>query len=118
MLDISNHKINEASIRKHWEDILVAVSLKLGHVSASDLIRSLFRKNRPSGLAKALMNLGRIIKTLYLLNYIDSEGYRRHILIQLNKGESRHSLARTVYHENVVKFTKNIARGRKTNSMH
>ncbi|MBL7478731.1 Tn3 family transposase [Legionella bononiensis] len=97
--DISNHKINEASIRKHWEDILrVAVSLKLGHVSASDLIRSLFRKNRPSGLAKALMNLGRIIKTLYLLNYIDSEEYRRHILIQLNKGESRHSLARTVYH--------------------
>ena len=97
--DVSNHKISEASIRKHWEDILrVAVSLKLGHVSASDLIRSLFRKNRPSGLAKALMNLGRIIKTLYLLNYIDSEEYRRHILVQLNKGESRHSLARTVYH--------------------
>ncbi|HAT2076573.1 TPA: Tn3 family transposase [Legionella pneumophila] len=97
--DISNHKINEGSIRKHWEDVLrVAVSLKLGHVSASDLIRSLFRKNRPSGLAKALMNLGRIIKTLYLLNYIDNEEYRRHILTQLNKGESRHSLARTVYH--------------------
>lgn len=97
--DISNHKINENSMRKHWEDILrVAASLKLGHVSASDLIRSLFRKNRPSGLAKALMNLGRIIKTLYLLNYIDSEEYRRHILGQLNKGESRHSLARTVYH--------------------
>jgi hypothetical protein len=33
-----------------------------------------------------------------LLNYIDNEDYRRHILIQLNKGESRHSLARTVYH--------------------
>ncbi|MBY0280693.1 MAG: Tn3 family transposase [Alphaproteobacteria bacterium] len=97
--DISRHKISEASIRKHWEDILrVAVSLKLGHVSASDLIRSLFRKNRPSGLAKALMNLGRIIKTIHLLNYINDEEYRRHILIQLNKGESRHSLARTVYH--------------------
>lgn len=97
--DISKHKISESSIRKHWEDILrIAVSLKLGHVTASDLIRSLFRKNRPSGLTKALMNLGRIIKTLYLLNYIDNEDYRRHILIQLNKGESRHSLARTVYH--------------------
>lgn len=97
--NISKHKIRESSMRKHWEDILrIAVSLKLGHVTASDLIRSLFRKNRPSGLAKALMNLGRIIKTLYLLNYIDNEDYRRHILIQLNKGESRHSLARTVYH--------------------
>lgn len=59
--DISKYKISESSIRKHWEDILrVAVSLKLGHVTTSDLIRSLFRKNRPSGLAKALMNLGRI----------------------------------------------------------
>ena len=97
--EISKHKISESSIRKHWEDILrAAVSLKLGYVTASDLIRSLFRKNRPSGLAKALMNLGRIIKTLYLLNYIDDEDYRRHILSQLNKGESRHSLARTVYH--------------------
>ena len=97
--DISQHKINVALIKKHWEDILrVAVSLKLGHVSASELIRSLFRKNRPSGLAKALMNLGRIIKTLYLLNYIDDEEYRRHILIQLNKGESRHNLARTIYY--------------------
>lgn len=96
---ISKHKVNESSIRKHWEDILrVAVSLKLGYVSASDLIRSLFQKNRPSGLAKALMNLGRIIKTLYLLNYINNEEYRRHILTQLNKGESRHSLARSIYH--------------------
>jgi TnpA family transposase len=97
--DIAKHKINEALIKKYWEDILrIAVSLKLGHVSASELIRSLFRKNRPSGLARALMNLGRIIKTLYLLNYIDNEDYRRHILIQLNKGESRHSLARTIYY--------------------
>lgn len=97
--NISKYKISESVIRKHWDDILrVAVSLKLGHVTASDLIRSLFRKNRPSGLAKALMNLGRIIKTLYLLNYIDDEDYRRHILTQLNKGESRHSLARAVYH--------------------
>ena len=97
--DISQHKVNVALIKKHWEDILrVAVSLKLGHVSASELIRSLFRKNSPSGLAKALMNLGRIIKTLYLLNYIDDEDYRRHILVQLNKGESRHNLARTIYY--------------------
>ena len=26
------------------------------------------------------------------------ENYRRHILVPLNKGESRHSLARTLYH--------------------
>ena len=44
------------------------------------------------------MNLGRIPKTLYLLRYIDDEDYRRHILTQLNRGECRNGLARTVYH--------------------
>lgn len=99
--DISKYKISESSIRKHREDILrVAISLKLGHVTALDLIRSLLRKNRPSGLAKALMNLERIIKTLYLLNDIDDKDYRRHILTQLNAlGLATHAIVlwNTVY---------------------
>jgi TnpA family transposase len=33
-----------------------------------------------------------------LLNYLDDEGYRRRILTQLNRGESRHSLARNVFY--------------------
>lgn len=42
--------------------------------------------------------MGRIIKTLYLLPYIDDETYRRHLLTQLNRGEGRHSLARVTFH--------------------
>ena len=37
-------------------------------------------------------------KTLYLLSYIDDETYRRRILTQLNRGEGRHGVARTVFH--------------------
>jgi Tn3 transposase DDE domain len=33
-----------------------------------------------------------------LLSYLDSEDYRRAILVQLNRGEARHALARTVLH--------------------
>ena len=33
-----------------------------------------------------------------MLRYIDDEEYRRHILIQLNKGECRHSVFRALYH--------------------
>ena len=54
--------------------------------------------DRPTRLARALEELGRIIKTLYLLAYIDDEAYRRRILIQLNRGEGRHQLARIVFH--------------------
>lgn len=42
--------------------------------------------------------MGRINKTLYLLNYIDNEEYRRRILTQLNRGEGRHSVARAICH--------------------
>jgi len=36
--------------------------------------------------------------TLYLLNYIDDEDYRRRILTQLNRGEGRHAVARIICH--------------------
>jgi TnpA family transposase len=55
-------------------------------------------KFSPSGLTLAIANLGRIPKTLYLLNYIDDENYRRRILTQLNRGEGRHGVARTICH--------------------
>ncbi|MFP62802.1 Tn3 family transposase, partial [Salmonella enterica] len=46
----------------------------------------------------AIIEVGRINKTLYLLNYIDDEDYHRRILIQLNRGESRHAVARAICH--------------------
>jgi TnpA family transposase len=74
----------------------IAGSLKLGTVRASELIRSLLKSERPSGLAQAIIEIGRINKTLYLLNYIDDEDYRRRILTQLNRGEERHGVARII----------------------
>lgn len=54
--------------------------------------------SRAPSLAKAIAEVGRIAKTLFLLAYIDDESYRRRILIQLNRGEGRHDLARKVFH--------------------
>ncbi len=45
----------------------------------SVLVRSLLKSERPSGLTQAIIEVGRINKTLYLLNYIDDEDYRRRI---------------------------------------
>ena len=70
----------------------------MGTVQASELVRSLLRSDRPSGVAQAIIELGRINKTLYLLNYIYNKKYRRRILIQLNRGESRHAVARAICH--------------------
>ncbi len=73
-----------------------AGSLKLCTIRASELVRSLLKSSRPSGLAQGIMDVGRVSKTLYLLNYIDDEDYRRRILTQLNRGEGRHAVARAV----------------------
>lgn len=43
-------------------------------------------------LAQAIIETGRINKTIYLLNYVDCEDYRRRILTQLNRGEGRDAL--------------------------
>lgn len=97
--DIARHRINTRLICRHWDDILRVVgSLKLGKVSASELTRSILRSRRPSTLARAIAELGRIPKTIHMLNFIDDESYRRRVLVQLNRGEQRHKLARRVYH--------------------
>ena len=93
--NIARYSINQQLIRDNWDDILrVAGSLKLGTVKASDIMRTLVGKR--TTLCKALAELGRIPKTLHLLSYISDEAHRRRILTQLNRGESRNGLARTV----------------------
>ena len=96
---IARHRINTHLIESNWDDMLrVAGSLKLGTIKASELLRSLLRSSKPAALARAIGELGRIPKTLYLLSYIDDETYRRRILTQINRGESRHNLSRTTFH--------------------
>ena len=97
--ELATSTINMDRIEQHWDDMMrVAGSLKLGTVSASELIRSLLKSDKPSNLAKAIIDAGRINKTLYLLNYINDEDYRRRILTQLNRGEERHHVARAIFH--------------------
>lgn len=92
-------KINVRLIAEHWDDLLrLAGSLKLGVVRAGGLTRTLQTNDRPTKLARALREPGRLVKTLYLLRFIDDEGYRRRILTQLNRGEGRHKVARTIFH--------------------
>jgi TnpA family transposase len=96
---IARHRINAKLIAEHWDDVLrLAGSLKLGVVQATSLMRTLQIGDRPTKLAQAVAELGRIDKTIHALTYIDDEAKRRRILNQLNKGEDRHKLARAVFH--------------------
>jgi len=96
---LATDRVNLNLIGEQWDDLLrLAGSLKLGVAQASGLMRMLQTNNSPTKLARALADLGRIIKTMHLLNYFDDEAYRRRILVQLNRGEARHMLARVIFH--------------------
>jgi len=96
---IARHRVNTDLIASSWDDLLrVAGSLSTGAVRASEILRVLQGGGRPTPTGRAVAELGRIAKTLYLLAYLDDEPYRRRILTQLNRTETRHALARQVFH--------------------
>ena len=97
---LARHQINTRLIREHYDDVLrIAGSLLQRHTTASQLIRALRSQTRHlATLARALQHIGRAPKTIHLLDYCNDEHFRRRILVQLNRGEGRHGLARDVCH--------------------
>jgi TnpA family transposase len=61
-------------------------------------MRTLRVNDRPTRLAQAVAELGRINNTVHGLTYVDDESKQRRTLTQLNRGEDRHKLARAVFH--------------------
>lgn len=91
-------RINVPLIRAHWAEILrVAASIRTGTVTASLIMRQLASYPRQNGVAAALRELGRLQRTLFTLDWIEDPELRRGTSRELNKGESRNSLARAVF---------------------
>jgi TnpA family transposase len=84
---ISSDRLNIKAIRAHWDEILrLATSIKQGTVTASLMLRKLGSYPRQNGLAVALRELGRIERTLFILNWLQSVELRRRVQAGLNKG--------------------------------
>lgn len=86
------------NIQMHWDEILrLAASIKKGTVTASLMLRKLGSYPRQNGLALALRELGRIERTLFILDWLQSVELRQRVQSGLNKGEARNALARAVF---------------------
>ncbi len=59
----------------------------MGLVPATGIMCTLQVGDRPTRLAQAIAEIGRIDKTIHTLNYIDDEARQRSTLLQLNLGE-------------------------------
>ena len=97
--------VRSKTLLDNWDELLrVAGSLKLGWVSASLLISKLPAGARENVLSRALRDPGRLVKTQFILRWIENPDYRRRIHRQLNKGEALHALHRFLFfaHEGKV----------------
>ncbi len=81
-------QINTKVIKENYQDVLrLAHFIKERKVSASLIMGKLGSYSRQNSLATALREMGRIEKTIFILNYISDESLRRKIQKGLNKRE-------------------------------
>lgn len=91
-------KINEKIIKDNYDEVLrLASSIKEGTVTSSLIISKLASYSRQNSLAVVLREMGKIEKTIFILDYISSEELRRKIQKGLNKGEAMNGLARAIF---------------------
>ena len=85
-------QVNTKLIIKEWDNILrIFTTLGLKKNTQSHIVRKLSAYKSNSTL-RALVELKKIIMSLYILEYIDSEQIRKNVHRSLNRGESYHQL--------------------------
>jgi TnpA family transposase len=98
---LSNHigsPINATLILDHWDDLLhLAASITTRAVVPSTILKKLSASPKESQLARALRELGRIERSLFMIEWYSSPALRRRCQAGLNKGEAAHKLKRAVF---------------------
>jgi TnpA family transposase len=98
-------KINTDLIAAEGENIQrIMVSLALKTTTQNIIVGKLNAYARKNKTRRALWEYDNIIRSLYLLNYIDSPPLRRNVQRALNRGENYHQLRRAVSHANFGKL--------------
>ena len=98
--------INDPLTREHWDDLLrLIATIKLKETTASDIFRRLNSYSKQHSLYRTLKAFGQIIKSLFILRYIDDLELRQAIEKQLNKVELANKFTRAVAVGNPHEFT-------------
>ena len=98
-------KLNPNLIIEEWENVQrIMVSLALKTTTQHIIVSKLSAYARKNKTRRALWEYDNIIRSLYLLDYIDSPPLRRNVQQALNRGESYHQLRRAVSYANYGKL--------------
>jgi TnpA family transposase len=86
-------RIRADVIREHWDEVVrLVASLKAGYVAPSVMLRKLAAYERQNQVDIALQEIGKIERTLFMLDWLENPALRRRCQAGLNKSEQRHAL--------------------------
>lgn len=89
--------VNEKAVRATWDDLLrLVATIRLKEATASEIFRRLNSYSRQHRLYAAMKAFGQIIKSMFILRYIDQVELRQAIEKQLSKIELANSFTRAV----------------------
>lgn len=93
----ADETINWELIRTHYYDMLrIIMSISSGKLKASVILRKLSSKSRKNKLYFAFRELGRVIRTIFLLNYINDVDMRQYIQAGTCKSEEYNAFIKWV----------------------
>ncbi|WP_205327077.1 Tn3 family transposase [Glycomyces sp. YM15] len=86
--------LEEGLIQTHWPDLLrTAISIREGRLSSVTLLRRLGVNSRKNRLYRAFRELGRVIRTITILQFLSEPELREQIDVMTNKVESFHNFS-------------------------
>ncbi len=90
---LTGDKIREHTIIANWPDVLRCIATMLsGRMQPSQLLKKLAARPRQHDLAIALREIGRVERTLFIIEWLLDTDMQRRANIGLNKGEAHHAL--------------------------
>ena len=81
-------------IEAHWDDYLkLVMAIRTGRLTPSAILMQLNSYSRKNPLYRALQELGRVVRAVYLLDWIQDDALRAGVTQGTNKVESYHAFA-------------------------
>lgn len=87
-------------LEEQWDDLARVAASMIRHTAPAHVVIHRLTASKRSRLSRALVDLGRLIKTTYLLRYLSDAELRSQVRRQLNRGEARHALAKRLFFGN------------------
>lgn len=98
-------RVKERLIISEWPNIeRILLSLALKSTTQSVIVSKLSTYRRQNRTKQALWEFDHIIRSLYLLDYVDSPVLRRNVHRALNRGEAYHRLRRAIAYAHGGRF--------------